>query len=119
MSHIDTLQSSNTCPLGEEMDRRSRTEVRTDPRVPANTGPIPSDSVRMREASLSATPFLFPSAAAWVVMDFILVLTVATYFGADRSIYLKSIHSLRQCAVAGLPFVVFVSSGRTYLVFIG
>ena len=108
MSHIDALQSSDTCPLGEEMDSRSRTEVRSDPRVPAISDPIPSDNVRMREASLSASPFLFPSSAAWVVMDFTLVLMVATYFGADRSIYQKSIHSLRQCAVAGLPFVVFV-----------
>lgn len=95
------------CALTPEKDTPSADRAVAS--VSLSAGVPASDSMRMRESSLSPRPFLFSSATAWAALDFSLALSVGIAAQIDRTgLLAQSLHKLYLCAVAGLPFAFFV-----------
>ena len=101
---FEAMQS--VCALNEE--KNSLPAEIVHPLIPPSDGPRPSEGARMRESSLSARPFLFSSARAWVALDFVLAVAVRTIAQAGHAGLPRSIHSLYLSALVSLPFAFFV-----------
>ncbi len=101
----EPLQSSSALTEEEDFPATNRAHSQ----LPSSPGPLPPDSMRMRESSLSPRPFLFSSTTAWLVLDFALALTlgIAAQVNHTRLIP-RSLHSLDLCVLAALPFAFFV-----------
>lgn len=104
----DSLQLPETDVFGAEKSHIANDASRAFHDLPASGDLHLSPALRMRESSLSPHPFLFSSRRAWIVLDFILTLAVATliqiFYGDD----LTTLNSSYSYVAAGLPFALLV-----------
>ncbi|MGO8759500.1 MAG: sugar transferase [Terracidiphilus sp.] len=101
-------QFSETNVPGAEKHHRANETNSAVQDLPAGEDLRLSPALRMRENSLSPRPFLFSSRRAWIVLDFVLALTVGAFthflYGDGPS----TLGSSYRYAASGLPFAVFV-----------
>jgi exopolysaccharide biosynthesis polyprenyl glycosylphosphotransferase len=104
----DFLELPQTDVLGSESGFRGHDRIRPLHDLPSNQSLRLSQASRLREGSLSSRPFLLSSRAAWITLDFVLVLGAAIVAQIVPGKAAASLETIKNCALAGLPIAFLV-----------